>query len=188
MGPVSVFITRRNNTHDLVKRRTSEIASDCEKVIGLNQPDLKFRSDIAGSIDLAISMEHVRLAGDPEGDSPHGDTREVLPTVAPVTAQEHKDRAKSLSRKEREYKAFDLLVKCLAGAYAEAAGQHPAVTYNDSYEQGYGSFWHLMQIVLPVASEVAEADGIQFPQPPSESARAQKIKRILKERRKRLSR
>ena len=184
-GPVSIYISRRNNTRELLEQRTSEISPDCEKAIGLNQPDLKFRSDIAGSISLAIAMEHFRLAGNPEGDSPAGNTRKVVPPrVPPETAQDYEDGLKLLRRKERKLKAFDLLVKCLAGAYTAATGQRPTATN----EQGYGKFWRLIEIVLAVTSEIAEAEGIRFPLPNSPSARAKQIQRLLKERKKRLSR
>ena len=184
-GPVSIYISRCNNTRELLEKRTSEISPDCEKAIGLNQSDLKFRSGIAGSIGLALAMEHLRLAGDPEGDSPKGDTRETLPE--PKTGQEIKERAKFMSRKERVYKAFDLLVKCLAGAYTQATGQRPTTSYSDSDALGHGAFWRLVEIVLPVACEVAVADGIEFPYPPGIEARAKKIARILTKRKKRSS-
>src|SRR5207248_7246484 len=136
----SAYISRRSNTHELLERRTSEISPDCEKAIGLNQPDLKFRSDIAGSISLAVAMEHYRLAGDPEGDSPAGNIRKTaVHKVPPETAQDHKDALKLLLRKEAKLTAFNLLVKCLAGAYTAATGQRPPVpTYNSDYGQGYG--------------------------------------------------
>lgn len=181
-GPVSVYISRRDNTRKLLERRTAEIAPDCEKAIGLDQPNPKFRSDIAGSIKLACGVEHLRLASDPEGDSPEGDTRKVCPTRAPKTAQEHKALAKLLSRKVREYKGFDLLVKCLAGAYTEATGLRPTTSYSDSDALGHGPFWRLVEIVLPLTREIAVADGVKFPYPIGVEARAKKISRILSQR------
>ena len=179
-GPVSIYISRRNNTLKLLERRTAEISPDCERAIGLNQPNDKFRSDIAGSISLACGAESLRLAGDPKGDSPEGDTRETLPE--PKTGQEIKERAKFMSRKELRLKAFDLLVKCLANAYWDATGERPRTHYNESKAQGGGAFWSFVEIVLPVASEVAIADGIKFPYPPAIEAREKKIRRILEAR------
>jgi hypothetical protein len=174
---VSVYTSRPTNAQKVLQERVSEIASDCEKAIGLDQSSPEFRLDIVGSIGLACGHASFQSAGDA--------SRDVLFTEPPVTVQQHKEGTKLLSRKERKYEAFDLLVKCLAGAYTKATGRRPTVSYSDDYEQGYGEFWLLMEIVLAIGLEVAEADGIRFPQPNTPSARAKKIARILEGRKRR---
>ena len=84
----------------------------------------------------------------------------MLPTTPPETIEEYKALNKLLFQKERQYKAFDLLVKSLAGAYWHATGEHPTTSYSESDAQGHGAFWRMVELVLPVASEIALGAGV----------------------------
>jgi hypothetical protein len=114
-------------------------------------------------------------------------TIHLVGNLAPI-AREHADLLKKADRGGRpQLHAFACLVDSLARGYAAATG-HPATVTNDPYLRKHGGpFIRLVDALLPSVEEVLDlvtGDGRPLELPISKYARGQKIREVLRRRRK----
>jgi hypothetical protein len=82
----------------------------------------------------------------------------------------------------RKMRAFEYLIRRLAGAFEAATGSRAAVTRDHYSLSGYsGRFWNLVEIIRPVGAAIIETSGAgSLVQPKSEVARGKFIEEVLK--------
>jgi hypothetical protein len=114
-------------------------------------------------------------------------TIQLVGNLAPI-AGEHADLLKKADRGGRpQLQAFASLVDGLARSYEDATG-HPATVTNDPYLRKHGGpFIRLVDALLPSVGEVVDlvtGGGRPLELPISKYARGQKIREVLRRRRK----
>jgi hypothetical protein len=82
-------------------------------------------------------------------------------------------------------RAFEQLIRHLAGVFEHAKGRRPTITRDRHKPEGYGGrFWHFVEVVRPIATAIIETSGTgPLAQPATESARGKFIEDVLRKMR-----